>query len=113
MLNSPAMLPAFNGAKTSGLYFGLAIWKCVPVPRFNPENKLHARLAGLSCKARIASAKAYESERARGNLGTNWSASRTIQKALAESGISGQIDDLCRAVIDEYYRSVAHKPYWK
>ena len=113
MLNSPAMLPAFNGAKTSDLYFGLAIWKCVPIPRFNPENKLHARLAGLSCKAWIASAKAYESERACGNLGTNWSVSRTIQKALAESGISGQIDDLCRTIIDEYYRSVAHKSYWK
>ena len=105
------MLPAFNGAKTSGRYFGLVIWKCMPIPRFNPENKIHARLAGMSCKAGIASAKAYESERAGGNLKNNWSISRTIQKALVESSISGRIDDLCRAVIDEYYRSVVRKSY--
>lgn len=50
---------------------------------------------------------------ASGNLWDNWSVSRTIQNALAESSISGQINDLCRAVIDEYYRSVARKSYWK
>ena len=115
MLNSPAMLPPFDKAKTSDLYFGLSIWKCVPIPKFNPKNKLHAKLARLSKKAGLASAKTYKSERASGNKLDNWSMSRIIQKALVENGVSGEIDDLCKVIIDEYYQSVAEtkNSYWK
>ena len=114
MLNSPAMLPPLNNAKTSDLYFGLSIWKRVPIPKFNSKNKLHGKLAKLSKKATILSSKTYKSERAGGNKLNNWAVSQLIQKALVKDGVAGQIDDLCKNIIDEYYQSVTEtkKSYW-
>ena len=114
MLNTPIMLPPFDNAKTSDLYFGQSIWKDVPIPKFNSKNQHHVKLAKLSQKAGFISAKTYESERVAGNRLGNWAVSGIIRKALVEAGISGQIDDLCRTIVDEYYQYVAgtRESYW-
>ena len=56
----------------------------MPIPRFDPNNGLHAKPAKLSGKAGQISAKTYESERAAGSRPDNWTVSGKIQKALAE-----------------------------
>ncbi len=114
MLNARIMSSPIGGAKTSDLYFGQGIWKAVPIPRFDPGNRLHAGLARAARRAGRVSERAYRSERGRGNRSGNWTISRIIREALARDGVSGVIDGLCRDAIDEHYRRVAgtEKSYW-
>ena len=98
ILNSGAMLPAFLAARRGAGDFADHIWRAVPVPRYDGRNALHRRLAALSGRAEAeASRMLMDMGPRRGRA-----AEAGIREALAGSGVSAQIDDVCREILPDY-----------
>ena len=98
MLNAGAMLPAFLAARRNERDFAEHIWRAVPMPRYDGRNALHRRLASLSGRAARTAAKVLgDAGRGGGRAATG-----LIREALADSGVSGQIDDVCREMLPDY-----------
>ncbi len=61
----------------------------LPIPRFDPKNRLHDELAAAAAEAEKTAAEVEIAE------GTHFrSARRRVREALAESGVAGRIDEL-------------------
>ena len=98
ILNAGAMLPAFLAARRGAGDFADHIWRAVPVPRYDGRNALHRRLAALSGRAEAAAARMLrDAWRGAGRV-----PEARIREALADSGVSGQIDDVCRKILPDY-----------
>ena len=98
MLNAGAMLPAFLAARRNERDFAEHVWRAVPMPRYDGRNALHRRLASLSGRAARTAAKVL----AGAGGGDGLAAAKTVREALADSGVSGQIDDVCRELLPDY-----------
>ena len=99
ILNAGAMLPAFLAARRNERDFAEHVWRAVPVPRYDGRNALHRRLAALSGRAARTAARVLGGE---GRGGGRAAMAGRIRKELESSGVSGQIDDVCREMLPGY-----------
>ena len=98
ILNAGAMLPAFLAARRGAGDFADHIWRAVPVPRYDGRGALHRRLAALSGRAEAEASRMLMDMRLRRGR----AAEARIREALAGSGVSAQIDDVCREILPDY-----------
>ena len=96
VLNAEILLPAFKGARQSDRHFVGHIWTKVPIPRFDPANPLHRRLASLGGRAEHVAMRAYDPD---STLARNRVA---VKKAVADDGTSGRIDGICAKLMPRH-----------
>lgn len=111
VLNAPALQLAFAHCGT--YYFGhdqrdsaARHFFRVPVPRYDPENILHQRLAALCAEAEAVANATFEDLPTRfevywitGIMDQKWS---EIRQCLMDSGIAGRIDDAVRELLPNH-----------
>ena len=95
VLNAPALEEAFRACRTSGRDFHKNPWRAVPIPAWDPGNRVHRQLAALASRA----------ERSVGTMDLpigQVAASRRIRKKLTEDGTFAEIDSLVRDVLPNH-----------
>lgn len=99
ILNSNAMLPAFKASRKSDRHFTAHIWREVPIPRYDRSNIAHKNLAGLGKRAESIALDAYRGL----DVGLTVQKYRLLVKdALLQSGVSDQIDSVCRHLFPDH-----------
>ena len=96
VLNADAMRGAITATKKGSLDIASEPFKEIPMRRFDPENRAHARLAALAGECEPVVRKA--AGRAAG-LNARRKAAR---EALRKSGRMGQIDELCAEILPDH-----------
>jgi len=96
ILNAEILLPAFRGARQSDRHFVTHVLTKVPIPRFDPANPLHRKLASLGGRAEHIAMRAYDPDT---TLGRNRIA---VKKAIADDGTSGRIDGICAKLMPRH-----------
>lgn len=89
VMNADILQPAFLQARKTDRHFSAHIWREVPIPKFDPKNPLHQKLAALGKEA------AKEATRYRDEIDANASQvkiSAHIRACLRKSGLANQID---------------------
>ena len=100
ILNNPGLTKAFANARRSDRHFHTHVWKCVPIPKFNPEDPDHTRLAELCVEAETATETWYHSKPEHAEYGQQ-KASKEIRKMLSENGIFDQINEICKRILPD------------
>ena len=96
ILNAECMLPAFLATRRNGRDFAAHPWSAVPVPRYDASDASHRRLRTLGERAEAAADRAFRA-------GDTPAANKArIRGALSESGLGGEIDAVCRAVMPRH-----------
>lgn len=98
MLNAGSLLPAFKAARKSDRHFSAHIWRSVPMPRYDPSNRVHRSLALLGKRAEKVSAEAYAKLG-----GAKIQASRIkVKRALDRDGVSALVDGACSKLLPDH-----------
>lgn len=99
ILNSSAMLPAFKASRKSDRHFTAHIWREVPIPRYNRLSTAHKNLAMLGRRAESIAIDAYRGL----DVGLTVQKYRLrVKDALLQSGVSEQIDSVCRLLFPDH-----------
>ena len=96
ILNAPSLKMAFAQARKSDRHFHTHFWRCVPIPRFLPQDELHSKLVKLGMRASTIAVKT------RNNLSQDAKqiqASTLIRKALTSEGVFDEIDKAVRLLL--------------
>lgn len=92
LLNAPSLTAAFKQSRTSNRDFALNPWKNVPIPKFDPDDETHRKLAALTGEAEAAAEVLMNSLSEHQSLSGQVVLSRWIRERLVENGIAGRID---------------------
>ena len=99
LLNARCLRRAFAECKDSGRDFHLHPWRKVPIPRYDPTNRKHARLAQLCPAAERIAERRVEVELAeRADLGQQ-ALSTAIRQALAQTKVGREIETLAAQLL--------------
>lgn len=108
LLNAPSLALAFRESRSSNRDFHKTPWECVPIPEFDPDNKLHLELAGLTVEAETATAiilQEIQNDKKRTKPLRNQDAlSKRIRAGLVENGIAGRIDEATAKLLPDQVR---------
>ena len=96
ILNAEIMLPALKDTRQTDRDFVTHLWKKMPIPRYDPSNTLHKKLASLGKHAERTAIQAYDSHRSLTKNRTE------IKKAIIDNGTSDKIDDVCRKLMPRH-----------
>ena len=103
ILNNPGLTEAFANARRSDRHFQTFVWKCLPIPKYDPKSKDHKRLAGLCVEAETAAEAWYAPDPEHAGYGQQ-KASKEIRKILQENGIFDQVNTICRKILPSQIR---------
>ncbi len=103
LLNAPCLREAFAEAKSTGRHFSRTLWKTVPVPRYDPADPIHRRLAGLCREAEARAAALVRDD----GPASQAAVSARIRRGLAEAGVLAAIDREARMVLPEHAEPVS------
>lgn len=106
ILNAPCLQQAFADARDSGRDFQTTPWRKIPIPRYNPRNAVHARLARLT---KLGERRAAELMSTATPNESQVSASRKIRKALA-NGVFPRIDECVRKIAPSHAAAASRRP---
>ncbi len=96
LLNAPTLRTAFADARGSDRDFHLSPWMNVPIPRFDPENAGHTRLAELTRAAEdLAKPWRYDEKNRQITI------SRRIGETLKKKKILQDIDEITRRLLPD------------
>ena len=97
ILNADAMHGAIAATKKGSLDIASEPFREIPMRRFDPKNRAHARLAALAGECEPVGRKAA------GRVAGGQNAQRkAVRDALRKSGLMGQIDGLCAEILPEH-----------
>ncbi len=100
LLNNPGLTDAFASARRSDRHFHTHVWKYLPIPKFDPKNQGHKRLAELCEEAEKATETWYHSNPEHAKY-RQQKASAEIRKMLQESRIFDQINQISRKILPD------------
>ena len=103
ILNAPCLARAFLQSRTSGRDFVNNPWRSIPIPRFDPSDGLHRRLARL-CEQAEEIVEDWIRGTPPGRYG-QVAASKRIRERLVEEGVFEQIDSAVRELLPEQAES--------
>ena len=104
LLNAEALREAFLQSRRSGRHFHAHPWVRVPIPKFDPGNQRHLRLAALTEQAEDVVASWLDNNLPDGpaKVPSQPALSRRIRGALQAAGIMSAIDAEARKVLPEH-----------
>ena len=101
LLNAGCLRRAFSECKESGRHFNLFPWRKVPIPKFDPRDRKHNRLAQLCSEAeRIAERRVRKELADRPDLGQP-GLSKAVRAAVMESRTGRDIERLAAQLLPE------------
>ena len=99
LLNADCLQKAYQDARKSDRHFAHHIWRAVPIPRWDAEDKRHQALASLCADAEKTAADVRDSfPTDTGQI----KLCEAIRKELRASGVAGAVDDLVRAILPRH-----------
>ena len=105
LLNAPSLRAAFRESRASNRDFALHPWRNVPIPKFDPKNGTHRKLAALAPEAERAAAELMGEllDGLNGGIGLPGQVglSSRIRERLLDSGISERIDASAMRLLPE------------
>lgn len=101
LLNAPCLELAFRESRESGRDFQLHPWRKVPIPRFDPKDDRHERLAGLCSEAESAAGRIRDRFPNSGQV----KVSKEIRAELDRCGIAAKIDALAAQLLPDQAES--------
>ena len=90
LLNADSLQEAYQNSRKSDRDFETHFWKSVPLPRYDPSNNFHKKLAKLAARAEKVAASCPKQDR------------KVIREFLREDGIAGEIDEVVKGLLPEY-----------
>ena len=104
LLNAPALREAFRQSRRSGRHFDSSPWVRIPIPKFDPGNDHHRRLAALTEQAEDVVANWLDENlpEAPAKVPSQPALSRRIRGALQAAGIMRAIDTEARVVLPNH-----------
>ena len=91
MLNADCLAERFRQTRKSDRHFQTYFWGEVPIPRYDPKNKDHARLTKLALRAERVSCSAHPPTYA------------GIKQALMDDGVGRDVDDVVSRIMKRAY----------
>ena len=101
LLNAPCLTRAFLHSRTSGRDFVNNPWRHIPIPRYDPDNGVHRRLARL-CEQAEQIAEDWLREEGEERPWGQVAASKRIRAQLRKEGVFDRIDDAVRAILPDH-----------
>ena len=95
LLNAPSLRRAYKHARTSGRHFHQHPWRRVPIPRFDPEDSRHSRLAELCGEAEAGALQVRLQFPDAGQV----KVSTEVRARLVKDGILERIDALVASLL--------------
>lgn len=95
LLNAEVLQPLYRAARKSDRHFHQHIWREVPIPRYNSNNRHHAQIAVLCAQAEQIAKDAMAGIQAGGQVKT----STTIRTALSDFGLTRDINQLAARIV--------------
>ncbi len=108
LLNTPALRQAFAESKRSGRHFQLNPWRFIPIPEYDPANKLHQELAGLTVEAEATAGVVLQELQDNLKPGQilpgQIALSKRIRERLVENGLAQRLDEVATLLLPDQVR---------
>ena len=101
LLNAPCLELAFRESRESGRDFQLHPWRKVPIPRFDPKDDRHKRLADVCSEAESAAGRIRDRFPNSGQV----KVSKEIRAELVRCGIAARINALAAQLLPDQAES--------